>query len=462
MFQQLIINNLVHTEDYMRKVHPFLRSSYFPDEGSRIVFGIIDTFINEFNSRPTVDAIAVQLEKMKLSEHVFDQAVDVIQGIETDVNQLEWLIKESESWVQDRALRAATEEAVLVYEGKSKLTPLELPDLFADALSICFDTDLGHDYWEMAAQHYDHMNQEDVKMPFTTDIMNRITRGGIPNKTLNICAAGINVGKTTWLIDRAAEWLEAGKNVVYFSFEVDQDVIRHRADVRLLDIPFERVEAMTKPEYLGHIEKLKEKCGNGRFKVKEYPSGGGHCGHMRGYLRELEQKEGFKADVIICDYLGEMASSRLPIHMMSNTNVYYGSVARELRSLGMEFDIPVWTAVQLTRGKQDTQDTNLSLADTADAISVPKVADFMITLIQPDELALINQARGVVTKNRYANKAKLKHFVIGLDNDRQKTYDVEWEQQEGVMSESEIEHAKSTKLRNETANGGSTVDTWEF
>lgn len=457
MFDQLVLNNLIHNEPYTRKVLPYLRSDYFSREGEKVIFGLIDEFVQQYNSCPTVDAIAVGLDKLKLNEYTFNECVEVLDGVQPGVEKLEWLINESETWCRRSAVRNAVNESVLAYEGASKKSIEEIPDLLSDALSVSFDSDLGHNYWEMAAEHYDFMHSEDVKFPFGVDILNRVTRGGIPNKTLNIVAAGINVGKSTFLIDRAAEWLEGGKNVVYFSFEVAENMIRHRTDVRMMDMPFDRVEAMTKQEYLSQIDRLKGKT-NGQLFVKEYPSGGAHIGHMRAYLRELEQKIGIKIDVIIVDYLGEMASSRLPAHMMGNTNTYYGSVARELRSLAIEFNVPLWSAVQFGRDKQDSND--LSMSDVADAISIPKIADFMLGLHQPDDLALLNQARGVTMKNRYANKAKLKHFMIGFDNDRQKTYDLGWEQQASVMTESAIEEAKKVKLGNEPKSQGASVDDW--
>ncbi len=459
MLDQLVINHLIHNEPFMRKVIPYMRSDFFPTEGGRIIFGLLDTFINEYNDCPTVDALAVTLDAMNLNEHTFDQCVEVLDAVAPGMEQLDWLVDETEKWARNQAVYNAIQESVSAYQGDSEKGIEEIPELLSEALAISFDTDLGHDYWTQAGEHYDFMHNEDVKFPFGVDILNKATRGGIPNKTLNIAAAGINVGKTTWLIDRAAEWLEAGKNVVYFSFEVAENVIRHRGDVRLMDMPFDRVEAMTKQEYLGHVDKLKSSTA-GKFRIKEYASGGAHIGHLRAFLKELEQKEDFKVDVICVDYLGEMASSRLPMHMMGNTNTYYGSVARELRSLAIEFDVPLWTAVQFTRDKQDS--TDVSMSDTSESISIPKVADFMIALVQPDELALLNQARAIVMKNRYANKSKMKHFMIGLDNDRQKTYDLDWSKQSDVMTQQDIDYAKSVKLGNEPKTNGGNVNEWEM
>lgn len=460
---QMIINNLVHNDAYLRKVQPFLCADLFQGEGEKIIFGLIDNFVSEFESRPSVDALVVSLENMKLNEHAMKSCIEVLEGIEPGMDQLDWLVKESEKWCRNQALSNAIDRSVNVYQGIDEMTPEELPALFEEALSIRFDHEIGHIYWDMAGEHYDsYHNQEENKIPFGIDIMNRITRGGVQTKTLNIVLASINAGKTTFLIDRAAEAIERGEDCIYYSFEVAESVIRHRVDCRLMGITFDNLERMTKAEYLARLDKLKDrKKTMGNLIIKEYPAGGAHCGHMRQHYRETVQQLGQdNIKVVCCDYIGEMASARLPAHLMASTNIYYGSIARELRAFAFEFDIAMWSAVQFSRAKQNESDGDMG--DVADAISIPKIADFMVSFSAPDELAKMMQARGAVLKNRYGNKGKLKYFMIGLDNDRQVYYDLDWEAQAGTMTEQEIDYAKSVRIGNGPASTGADVSDWEF
>lgn len=460
---QMILNNLVHNEQYLRKVQPFLRSDFFHEEGEQIVFGLIDNFVNEYESRPTVDALVVSLENMKLNEHAMKSSVEVLEQIEPTIEQLDWLVKESEKWVRSQALSNAISRSVNVYQGTDEMSPEQLPDLFEDALSIRFDHEIGHIYWEMAEQHYDHYhNQDELKIPFGIEILNMVTRGGVQTKTLNIVLASINAGKTTFLIDRAAEAMERGEDVIYYSFEVAEDVIRHRVDARLMGITFDMLERLPKPEYMSRLKALKKRKKHmGELIIKEYPSGGAHVGMMRQHYRETVNRLGRdNIKVVCCDYIGEMASSRLPAHMMANTNIYYGSIARELRAFAFEFDVAMWSAVQFTRSKQGESDGDMN--DVADAISIPKIADFMVAFSAPDELAKMLQARGSVLKNRYGNKAKLKYFMIGLDNDRQVYFDLDWSSQASIMTEQDMEYAKSLRVGNGPASTGTSVEDWDF
>ncbi|AUR97871.1 homing endonuclease [Vibrio phage 1.244.A._10N.261.54.C3] len=805
MLEQLVINHLVTNEPFLRKVQPYMRAEYFKTEGEKVVFGLIDEFVTEYNAAPTVDALVVSLDKMKLAEGIFNQSIEVLEQIEPGIEQLDWLVKETEEWARDVAVHNAIKRSLRIYNGNdTEMGRGEIPNMLQDALDISFDTDLGHVYWEMAAEQYDYMHADETKFPFNTEIMNQVTRGGITNKTLNVVMMGINLGKaqplhamlktptgwtrmgdikvgdnvmsrsgkptevtgvfpqgvkdvyeitlwdgrktqccgehlwniykgsmnekpktvdtfeiirllglkkygpngtnkiyidlpdavetyeadlpldpyllgallgdggltdhtpmfscddqetvdlmrakveaegcklnyaggcdyrisfgsggrgdkyknpikeklkalgvwgkysydkhipkqymaasidqrlelvrgmldadghasksagcelyttskqlaedfqyiirslggiskiacspsylygvrhrdsyivgvrikpevevfklnrklerhqkrkkrisgiaissidkvsstecqcimvddeehlyitdefvvthnTTWLIDRAAEWVEGGKNVLYVSCEVAEQVIRHRTDVRLMDKTFDQVEAMTKPEYIGHVDKLHEKT-SGQLFIKEFASGAVHAGHIRAHVREIEAKMDIKIDMICVDYIGEMCSYRLPLHMMGNTNTYYGSIARELRALAIELDLPIWSAVQTTREAQESSDNGMD--KVADAISIPKICDFMISFSQDEVMEQMDQARGYVMKNRYANKAKLRSIAIGLDNDRQKFYDVDIAASPN-MSDEEKEYAKSVKVKNSNSNA-ETVDTWKF
>lgn len=463
ILSQLVLNHLVFNENYMRKAIPHLKADFFPTIGEAHIFGLIDEFVAEFGVSPTPEALAVKLERSNLAEGIYNEAMSCVAELEPSLDNTEWMLKESEAWARDRGLANAVRKAARVYAGEDKLTPDQLPDLFTEALNIRFEEDLGHFYWEASAKHYDLQHSEQVKIKFGIDILNHITRGGIEPKTLNIILAGINVGKTSWLIDRAADYLEQGKNVIYFTCEVEERKIRHRSDVRLLNTTFDRLEAMTKPEYLAYIDKKKRKT-DGEFVIKEFPSGVATTNHFRHHIKEIEARRGIKFDVIIVDYLTEMSSSRLPAHMMGNTNTYYGSVARELRALAIEFGVPLWTAMQLTRDKQDG--LNAKVSDTADAITIPKIADFMMSIGMEEADALLKQAYVTQMKNRYADKFKLPHFRIGLDNDKQMFFDLGYDQQQGVMSDEQISGLKKNQIipgpDKETLKKEDSVASWNF
>lgn len=420
IINQIVLNNLVYNEPYMRHCIPHLRADFFRTIGEQHVFGLIDEFVNEYGVAPTPEVLVVKLERSKLSESIYNEALSIVTDMEAGNEHYDWLIKETEGWARDRALANAVRKASRIYAGEEKDgDPNILPELFQDALSISFKEDLGHIYWEMAGKHYDEMNVEGVKLPFGDDIsyMNVITRGGVETKSLNVVLAGINVGKTTWLIDRAAEQVEMGKNVFYFTLEIQEKKIRHRTDARMLGMDFDRLEKLTKPEYLAAVDKKRRKC-SGQLFIKEYAPGTAHIGHFRHYIKEIYMKYGVKPDLIVIDYITEAISNRLPIHMIGNTNTYFGSVAREFRSLGFEFDVPVWTAMQLQRDKQDG--LNAKTGDVADAISIPKVADFMLVLGREEADVLLKQCTATQTKSRYDDKDKMRTFRLSLDNSMQK------------------------------------------
>lgn len=442
ILSQLVLNHLVFNEPFMRQSLPHLRAEYFESLGEQHVFGLIDEFINEYGSQPTPETLVAKLERTTLSEGVYKEAIEATLNLEPGLENIDWMLNETEEWAKDRALYNAVRLASKVYAGESEVTPGQLQDVFGDVQNIKFSEDLGHFYWEAAAEHFDKMHEGKNKIPFLIEIMNMITRGGLEPKTLNVVLAGINVGKTTWLIDRACEQVEQGKNVIYFTLEVDQNKIRHRSDARMLNIDFDRLENLSKQEYLGYVSK-KKRSTDGVFVIKEYPSGTAHAGHFRNHIKEIERQRGIKFDMIVIDYITEAISSRLPIHMMSNSNTYFGSVAREFRALAHEFEVPVWTAMQLTRDKQDGLDSSVS--DTADSITIPKIADFMFSLGMSNEDAMLKQAYATQMKNRYADKNKMRNFRIGLDNDRQIFFDVPSEMQEGVMTDELIHEIKNKK-----------------
>lgn len=472
MLETVVLSQLMYNDEYQRKVLPYLKSDFFDNEGEKVVFGIIDNFISEYNATPNLDALAVMLDQSKLNEHVFNEAVDCVSSMNSAPQNLEWLVKETESWAKGKSVQNVIKKAVAMYADEKKKSELGLiPKMMEEALAVSFDNYLGHIYWDMAGEHYDHMHQDSERIPFGVDIFNRATRGGVLKKTLNVVTGAINAGKTTTLIHLAADYAEQGLNVYVATLEVAENQWRHRLDARIMRIDFDKLEAMTREEYVGTMQKLRSRTDGstkGEIVIKEYPSGAGHTGFFRNDIIEFERKTGKKIDVIIIDYLGEAASSRLPVHLMANTNVYYTSVAREFRALGFEFDCPVWTGIQFSREKQKTTDGDIN--DIADAIGIPKVADFMMAFYAPDELANVKKARANILKNRYANKQKLKSFLFGMDQDKQILFDLDWEEVKQDLSPNEASYVENVRLKHDKNSTGmktdsekaQTVNDWKF
>ena len=424
--EKTCISSLLFDTEYCRKVLPYMKDEYFSDESNRVLFNHIRSFSVKYGRTPTKEALVLLLEDSSLNEQLYDNCLETVSEVEPNDTPTEFMVDSTEKWVKDRAVFLALTECINIADGAVKDRTKEcIPDILQQALAVHFDTYLGHDYFEHASEHFDKMHEDTNKFPFAQDILNKATRGGIPNKTLNVVQAGINVGKTTWLIDQAVHWCSQGKNVIYFSAEVAENVIRHRADVNFFDITFDELEKLGKQAYLNHVMSIKQKT-SGRLIIKEYPSGSASAANFMHDVQEIKMKLGIEFDMICVDYLGEIISATLPASVMSNTNTYYTQVARELRGLGTRLDVPVWTAAQFGRdGQKATGAKDIGMTDIADAIGVARVADFMIALIQPDELAELNQVVAKILKNRYSNKAKLRQFLLGCDNDRQKFYDVE-------------------------------------
>lgn len=473
LLESVVLSQLIYNEDYQRKILPYLKADYFDNEGEKVIFGLIDSYAAEYNARPSIEALSIILERTKLNEYVFDQAVSALDNINDNTFNEEWLVKETETWARQKAVHNAIKTAVNIYgDEKRKDEMNNIPTLLQEALAIRFDSYLGHIYWEMAAEQYDHMNSNEAKIPFAVEIFNKATRGGVGKKTLNIVTGAINAGKTTTLIDLAAGYSEQGLNVFVFTLEVAENVWRHRLDARMMRRDFESLEKLPRHEYIATIEKLRHKqdgAPKGDIVIKEYPSGAGHTGLFRRDILEYIQATGRAPDVIVIDYLGEAASSRLPAHLMQNTNVYYTSVAREFRALGFEFDVPVWTGMQFNRENQNSTDGGIS--DLADSIGIPKVADFIMAFYAPDELAAVKKARASILKNRYANKQKLKSFLFGMDQDKQILFDLDWNEVKKDLTETEAKYVENVHIKHDLNKSGSaasdekkaqTVNSWNF
>ena len=421
--EKTILSNLIHNEDYCRKVVPFLKTEYFTDQYERIVAEELLTFFAHYNKPASLDILAIQIGKRKLHK-------DQVQGIEKYINDLdyitennEWLYKNTESFCKKQAVYNAIIDSFEIIEGKNKnLTEDAIPSLLSDALAVSFDKSVGHDYLEDFADRYDFYHRLEEKLSFDLELFNKITKGGLSKKTLNVILAGTGVGKSLFMCHVAAAALNQGKNVLYITMEMAEERIAERIDANLLNMTMDELSKVDKDIYETRIGKLIKKT-TGKLIIKEYPTASAHAGHFKALLEELKLKRNFTPDLIVIDYLNICASSRMKHGAGVNSYTYIKSIAEELRGLGVEYNVPVLSATQTTRGGYDN--TDVDLTDTSESFGLPATVDFMFALISTEELENLNQIMVKQLKNRYNDPSYYKRFVIGVDRARMKLYDVE-------------------------------------
>jgi len=409
----------------MRKVLPFIKPDYF--EGPyRALFKEAGKFVAKYNKLPTKETFLVELnENSHLTGDTFTAAVEIARNLfEGDKVDDDWLFENTEKWCQDRAIYNAVMESITIIDGKhDSLTKNALPDLLTKALGVAFDTNVGHDYVENAEQRWDFYNHEESRIPFDLEYFNKITKGGVPNKTLNIALAGTGVGKSLYMCHVAASALTEGHNVLYITMEMAEERIAERIDANLLNIPIDQLENMSKDMFTTKVADLARKT-TGRLIVKEYPTGAAHAGHFRALLNELKLKKQFTPDVIFVDYLNICASSRMKgMGGAINSYTYVKAIAEELRGLAVEFDLPVFSATQTTRS--GFGNTDVGLEDTSESFGLPATADLMFALISTEELEKDGQIMVKQLKNRYNDPTMHKRFVVGIDRAKMRLFDVE-------------------------------------
>jgi len=448
--EQTILRNLLTDEDYMRKVLPFIKPEYF--EGAyRSLFNEAGKFVAKYNKLPTKEAFMVELnEHSNLSGDSFTAAVEIAQNLFTgDEVDEKWLLDNTEKWCQDRAIYNAVMESITIIDGKhDTLTKGALPDLLTQALGVAFDTNVGHDYLENAEQRFDFYHKIEDRMAFDLEYFNKITKGGVPNKTLNIALAGTGVGKSLFMCHLAANALVDGKNVLYISMEMAEERIAERIDANLLNVPIDQLDKMSADMFSAKIADLSRKT-NGRLVVKEYPTGSAHAGHFRGLLQELKLKKQFEPDVIFIDYLNICASSRMKgMGGSINSYNYVKAIAEELRGLAVEFDVPLFSATQTTRSGYSN--TDVGLEDTSESFGLPATADLMFALISTEELDKENQIMVKQLKNRYNDPTYHKRFVLGIDRAKMRLFDVEESEQTLVDDTPVFDKSATGKTMNTT------------
>ena len=432
--QTHILNHLINNEDYCRRVIPFLKKDYF--EGThKVVFDLIVDFVVQHNKIPSGKVLELELTKVSAPEDVLTQANNLIQEVKSKSDiDTDYLIKESEKWCKERAVYNAIMESIQIIDGKDKERgDGAIPDILSNALGVSFDPNIGHDYIDNSDKRFDFYNTEESRIPFDLDYFNKITKGGLPNKTLNIAMAGTGVGKSLFMCHCAASNLSLGNNVLYITMEMAEERIAERIDANLMDLPIQQLESLPKNVFDSKIQNIAQGS-IGKLIVKEYPTGAAHTGHFRALLNELKLKKNFKPDIIYIDYLNICASSRVRgLGGSINTYSYVKSIAEELRGLAVEFNVPIVSATQTTRSGYSN--TDVGLEDTSESFGLPATADLMFALISTEELEELGQMLVKQLKNRYNDPTKYKRFVIGVDRSRMKLYDVEESAQTDIMSD---------------------------
>lgn len=418
--QQTIIRNLLSNEEYLRKVIPFLKKEYFEAEYKN-VFNEIVSFVSKYNKLPTKETLTLDMT----NNGSFDPAAELIDLVFTPekVND-EWLIDNTEKWCQDRAIYLAIMESINIIDGKHQsLTKQALPEILSDALGVCFDTNVGHDYIDNSDDRFEFYHTIEDRLPFDLENFNAITKGGLPNKTLNVALAGTGVGKSLFMCHVGAGALMQGKNVLYITMEMSEERIAERIDANLFNLPIDQLEKLNKQMFDNKIAKIAQK-NIGKLIVKEYPTGAAHTGHFRALLNELKLKKDFVPDIIFIDYLNICSSSRMKgLGGSINTYSYIKSIAEEMRGLAVEFNVPILTATQTTRS--GFSNTDVGLEDTSESFGLPATADLMFALVSTEELDKLGQIMVKQLKNRYNDPTYKKRFVVGVDRAKMRLYDVE-------------------------------------
>ena len=422
--EQVILENLVKDDQYVRKVIPFLKPEYFMQYEDQKVFKIIHDFVEKYNNPPSKQAILLAVnEDTTLNESSHEQCLELINTLNGDEVNRDWLIDETEKFCKDKALYLGVMESIQIIDGKDKDKSTDaLPSILSEALAVGFDTNIGHDFIEDAEKRYDFYHRLEEKVEFDLDMFNRITEGGLSNKTLNIALAGTGVGKSLFMCHMASAAISKGKNVLYITLEMSEERIAERIDANLMNMPIGELKDLSKAMYDDRIKKINDKI-EGRLIIKEYPTASAHSGHFKSLINELKLKRSFFPDIIFIDYLNICSSSRFRPGSSANSYTVIKSIAEELRGLAVEQDVPIVSATQTTRGGYDNSD--VSLTDTSESFGLPATADLMFAIISTEELEQMGQFMIKQLKNRYADPTRNKRFMIGVDRARMKLYDLD-------------------------------------
>jgi len=428
----LVLRNLLHNEEYLRKVVPFIKSEYFEDLNQKIVFEEILKFVQEYNQPATKEVLCIEIEKRNdINDTSFKEITHLISCLEDVPSEFNWLVNTTEKWCRDRAIYLALMESIHIADGNDeKKNRDSIPSILSDALAVSFDTHIGHDYLLDYEQRYESYHKKEDKIEFDLEYFNKITKGGLPNKTLNIALAGTGVGKSLFMCHVASSVLLQGRNVLYITLEMAEERIAERIDANLLNVPIQDIADLPKQMFESKVTNLAKKT-QGQLIIKEYPTASAHSGHFKSLLNELALKKSFRPDIIFIDYLNICASSRYRGNANINSYTFVKAIAEELRGLAVEFNVPIVSATQTTRSGYGSSDVELT--DTSESFGLPATADLMFALISTEELEGLGQILVKQLKNRYNDPTIHKRFVIGIDRAKMRLYDCEQSAQQDIL-----------------------------
>ena len=433
-----ILRNLIYNEDYSRKVIPFIQPDYFEQRSEKVIFEEITKFIVKYGSAITVEALGIEIEnRTDLNESENKEIHDFVSKFHDGVVEKQWILDTTEKWCRDRAIYLALMQSIHIADGKDeKKNRDSIPSILSDALAVSFDNNIGHDYLANYAERYDYYHKKESRIEFDLEYFNKITKGGLPTKTLNIALAGTGVGKSLFMCHMASACLLQGRNVLYITLEMAEEKIAERIDANLLNVPIQQLTDLPRSAFENKITAVSKKT-QGTLIIKEYPTASAHSGHFKALLNELALKKSFRPDIIFIDYLNICASSRYKGNIGVNSYSYIKAIAEELRGLAVEYDLPIVSATQTTRSGYGNSDVELT--DTSESFGLPATADLMFALISTEELEGLGQLMVKQLKNRYNDPTMYKRFIIGIDRAKMRLYDCEQKAQDDILDKGKEE-----------------------
>ena len=430
--EHTILKNLLYNEDYSRKVIPFIKPEYFQEVSQKVTFEEITTFIATYNTQITIEALLIEVSNRKdLNEDMVKELQILITNLEDTPADYQWLLDTTEKWCRDRAIYLALMDSINIADGNDEKKSRDaIPHILSEALAVSFDNNIGHDYFENADERFDFYHEKQDRIPFDLEYFNKITKGGLVNKSLNVALAGTGVGKSLFMCHMASSVLLSGRNVLYITLEMAEEKIAERIDANLLNVPIQEIAELPKSIFDNKVSNLAKKT-QGSLIIKEYPTASAHSGHFEALLAELALKKSFRPDIIFIDYLNICASSRYRGNSTVNSYSYIKSIAEELRGLAVQAKVPIVSATQTTRSGYGSSDVDLT--DTSESFGLPATADLMFALISTEELEQLGQIMVKQLKNRYNDPTVNKRFVVGIDRAKMRLYDCEQSAQEDVL-----------------------------
>jgi len=427
-----ILRNLVYNEDYSRKVIPFIQPDYFEKKSEKVTFEEIVKFIVRYGSAITVEALGIEIDnRTDLTEGEIKEIRELVSQFNDDLVDKQWLLDTTEKWCRDRAIYLALMESIHIADGNNNDKNRDaIPSILSDALAVSFDNNIGHDYLQNYEERYEFYHRKEDKIEFDLEYFNKITKGGLPNKTLNIALAGTGVGKSLFMCHLASSVLLQGRSVLYITLEMAEERIAERIDANLLNVPIQQLVDLPRQMFENKVTNISKKT-QGTLIIKEYPTASAHSGHFKALLNELALKKSFRPDIIFIDYLNICASSRYKSNLSVNSYSYIKAIAEELRGLAVEFNVPIVSATQTTRSGYGNSDVELT--DTSESFGLPATADLMFALISTEELEALGQIMVKQLKNRYNDPTIYKRFIVGIDRAKMRLYDCEQTAQKDIL-----------------------------